>query len=175
MAIGSFGAYLLEKFFSRRERANLLRSWGGASSMLPKGGDLVWGTNDVAPDDPIFGFQGDHPSYGNMITFTKSDAEAASSSSATESSTTATLDEEQHDDRIGNHTAKSSIELLHENSPKEYHNMLRSNYSFGISTDKKQLKKNALDETKWSNPLESQLPNGKIYSILAAYILLLLH
>lgn len=27
MSLGSFGAYLLEKFFSRRERANLMRTW----------------------------------------------------------------------------------------------------------------------------------------------------
>ncbi|KAG2223839.1 hypothetical protein INT45_012712 [Circinella minor] len=170
MALGSFGAYLLEKFFSRRERANLLRSWGGASSMLPKGGDFIWGTNNIAPDDPIFGFQGAHPSYGNMISFTKSNAETSSSSasSATESSTT-TFNEEPLDNRIGNHTAKSSIELLHENSSKEYHTMLRSNYSFGISTDKKQLKKNALDETKWSNPLESQLPNAPDMKIYCMY------
>ncbi|KAI9263288.1 Lecithin:cholesterol acyltransferase-domain-containing protein [Phascolomyces articulosus] len=158
MALGSFGAYLLEKFFSRRERANLLRTWGGASSMLPKGGELLWGTNNVAPDDPTFGFQGDHLSYGNMISFTKSDAATAMDKGG-----------EDHDERIRNHTAQSSIELLHENSSKEYHDMLRTNYSFGISTDKKQLKLNDMDETKWSNPLESQLPNAPNMKIYCMY------
>ncbi|KAI8148004.1 Lecithin:cholesterol acyltransferase-domain-containing protein [Fennellomyces sp. T-0311] len=150
MALGSFGAYVLEKFFSRRERASLLRTWAGASSMLPMGGELVWGTNDVAPDDPILGFQGQHPSYGNMISFTKTDAQ-------------------EDDDRIRNHTATSVIDLLHESSSKEYHNMLQSNYSFGISTDKKQLKKNALDHTKWSNTLETQLPNAPSMKIYCLY------
>ncbi len=34
--------------------------------------------------------------------------------------------------------------------------MLATNYSFGIERDEEQLKKNNLDFTKWSNPLEIQ-------------------
>ncbi|OWB57213.1 hypothetical protein B5S28_g3146 [[Candida] boidinii] len=41
----------LEKFFSRKERADMLRSFGGIASMLPKGGDLIWGNLDGSPDD----------------------------------------------------------------------------------------------------------------------------
>ncbi|CAO3586930.1 unnamed protein product [Absidia cylindrospora] len=50
-SLGSFGAYLLEKFFSRNERASLLRTWAGGSSMLPKGGNVFWGDSESAPDD----------------------------------------------------------------------------------------------------------------------------
>lgn len=67
------GVYLLEKFFSRRERTALFRSWAGSASMWPKGGNEIWvrrsstdmptrgshasicssqGNADGAPDDP---------------------------------------------------------------------------------------------------------------------------
>lgn len=43
--------YLLERFFSRSERAKLFRSWAGAASMMLKGGNDVWGDEQQAPDD----------------------------------------------------------------------------------------------------------------------------
>lgn len=63
------GVYLLERLFSRQERAKLFRSWAGAASMWLKvpllrslshprdeqciqGGNDVWGDHDGAPDDP---------------------------------------------------------------------------------------------------------------------------
>lgn len=69
--INAAGVYLLEKLFSRSERANLFRSWAGAASMMLKGGcvdfssafaelvliilprhrNAVWGTHASAPDD----------------------------------------------------------------------------------------------------------------------------
>ena len=50
--LNALAVYGLEKFFSRRERLDMLRSFGGVSSMLPKGGDLIWGNYTSAPDDP---------------------------------------------------------------------------------------------------------------------------
>jgi len=41
--LNAFAAYGLEKFFSKGERADILRAMPGLSSMLPKGGDRVWG------------------------------------------------------------------------------------------------------------------------------------
>ena len=43
--------FILEKFFSRRERAELFRSWGGLASLLPKGGDDVWGDGNTGASD----------------------------------------------------------------------------------------------------------------------------
>lgn len=42
--LNAAAVYLIEKFFSRSERAKLFRSWAGSASMMPKGGDAVWGT-----------------------------------------------------------------------------------------------------------------------------------
>ena len=38
---------LLERFLQRKQRAALFRSWGAISSMLPKGGNAVWGGSDA--------------------------------------------------------------------------------------------------------------------------------
>ena len=50
--LNSFAVYGLEKFLSREERAEIFRAMPGISSMLPKGGDAVWGNTTWAPDDP---------------------------------------------------------------------------------------------------------------------------
>lgn len=49
--LGATGVYLLERYFSRAERAKLFRSWAGAASMMLKGGNAVWGDEHGAPDD----------------------------------------------------------------------------------------------------------------------------
>jgi len=49
--INQAAVYLLERFFSRSERAKLFRSWAGAASMMLKGGNAVWGDQGGAPDD----------------------------------------------------------------------------------------------------------------------------
>lgn len=155
MALGSFGAYILEKFFSRRERARIMRSWLGGSSMLPKGGTKVWGNNNGAPDDDE---DEKYESFGNMISFVPHPAGMNENSTETPSNS--------KDPLIRNYTVDESIELLNKNAEEIYATQLRLNYSFGLENNKDQLLKNDNDPTKWSNPLESRLPNGKcLYAI----------
>lgn len=45
-------SYMLEKMFSRKERAGLFQGWAGSASMWIKGGDSIWGDSEMAPDDP---------------------------------------------------------------------------------------------------------------------------
>jgi phospholipid:diacylglycerol acyltransferase len=165
ISLGSFGAYLLEKFFSRRERANLMRSWAGGSSMLPKGGDTIWGNQRWAPDDEVN--SRDH-SYGNILSFsdTQQHEPDMSSNSSDDILISRTSEKEDHIiDQSSQHlSVDSSFELLHQTASREYGHMLNTNYSFGISTSKKQLEENNKDPRKWSNPLESQLPIGNVYA-----------
>jgi phospholipid:diacylglycerol acyltransferase len=149
MNLGSFGAYLLEKFFSRRERASLMRSWAGGSSMIPKGADIIWGNHDQAPDDEQ---DSQHHSFGNIISFTKTND-------------TDKTEKVINKDVDVNYSVQESLELLHQTAAGDYSRMLNTNYSYGISTSKKQLELNNLDPRKWSNPLESQLPIGKVISL----------
>lgn len=150
MALGSFGAFVLEKFFSRRERTRLLRSWMGGSSLLPKGSQAIWGNGKRAPDD-----QEDekYESFGNMISFVPHLEGMNENSTEMPSSA--------EDPLIRNYTIDGSFELLLKNADTNFAKQLYSNYSFGVTTDPKQLDKNEDDPTKWSNPLESRLPYGK--------------
>ncbi|GAA5803772.1 hypothetical protein HPULCUR_009256 [Helicostylum pulchrum] len=159
MSLGSFGAYLLEKFFSRRERANLMRTWGGASSMLPKGGDTIWGDSNHAPDDEK---NSENHSYGNIVSFTKKKENITSESS---NQTEKVVDDEE----VNNHSIENALDLLYQTSNIEYTEMLATNFSFGISVSKKELEKNNLDPRKWSNPLESQLPIAPSMKIYCLY------
>lgn len=42
--LGKVETYFLEMFLSRSERVSLFRSWSGGLGILPKGGNLIWGT-----------------------------------------------------------------------------------------------------------------------------------
>ncbi|KAI8875464.1 hypothetical protein K501DRAFT_280347, partial [Backusella circina FSU 941] len=158
MALGSMGAYVLEKFFSRRERTKLMRSWFGGSSMLPKGGEAVWGTKDNAPDDEK---EEEYHSFGNMLSFVPHPEGMDQDSNETPSNS--------EDPLIRNYTVTESLDLMLKNADFKYNSHLAANYSFGVTTSKRQLEKNDNDPTKWSNPLESRLPNAPDMKIYCFY------
>ncbi|KAG1141185.1 hypothetical protein G6F37_002798 [Rhizopus arrhizus] len=158
MALGSFGAYVLEKFFSRRERAKLMRSWMGGASMLPKGGEAIWGRGGNAPDDEE---DEKYQSFGNMISFVPRPEGFNENSTDIPSS--------PGDPLVRNYTVEGSIQLLTKNADTKFGKQLYANYSFGLTTSSKQLKRNDNDPTKWSNPLESRLPNAPNMKIYCFY------
>ncbi|KAI8989987.1 Lecithin:cholesterol acyltransferase-domain-containing protein [Pilobolus umbonatus] len=153
MAFGSFGAYVLEKFFSRKERTRLMRSWFGAASMLPKGGNVIWGVEERAPDDDK---DEKFNSFGNLITFVPIPTEDSSNTSDALQSLPL------------NYTAEESFQLLLENADENFNKQIFANYSFGIA-NKKELKANENDPTKWANPLEYALPKAPKMSIYCFY------
>ncbi|CAO3681968.1 unnamed protein product [Rhizopus stolonifer] len=158
MALGSFGAYVLEKFFSRRERSKLMRSWMGGASMLPKGGEAVWGVGGSAPDDEE---DEKYQSFGNMISF------VPRPEGFNENSTD--IPSGSEDPIVRNYTVQETIQLLTKSSDAKFAKHLHSNYSYSITTSPKQLKLNDNDPTKWSNPLESRLPNAPNMKIFCFY------
>ncbi|CEQ38692.1 SPOSA6832_00160 [Sporobolomyces salmonicolor] len=160
------GAYLLERFFSRTERAKLFRSWAGASfspnirtelagknpllrelaceqaSMMLKGGNAVWGDENGAPDDPPNATL----TGGRLYYFRPEEKSNTSEVSASTVYPNLTLDD--------------ANSFILEKVPPSYQQMLASNFSFGIERDEEQLIKNNDDHRKWSNPLEVQLPKA---------------
>ncbi len=60
----SFVFAVLERFFSKKERQSLFRSWAGGASMWVKGGNAVWGDATFAPDD-----EGGNHTHGELISF----------------------------------------------------------------------------------------------------------
>ncbi|KAH0589125.1 hypothetical protein H2248_004893 [Termitomyces sp. 'cryptogamus'] len=124
------GAYVLERFFSRKERQDLFRSWAGSASMWIKGGNAIWGNDTHAPDDQLDAAH----THGELIAFKQ----------AQEFSLTAHL----------KMTAEQAGTWILEQTPSTFQKMIATNYSFGLERDETVLEKNNLDPTKWTNPLE---------------------
>lgn len=147
------GAYVLERFFSRKERQRLFCSWAGSASMWIKGGTDVWGDADWAPDDE----PGSSHTHGELIAFRQ--AALPLSAQNIPSSVVPTK----------NMTADDASTWILQRTPSTFQKMIWANYSFGIERDERVLKKNALDPRKWTNPLEVQLPNAPSMRIICVY------
>lgn len=136
------GVYVLEKLFSRKERADLFRSWAGSAALWPKGGNVIWGNDQEAPDDP----ENATLTSGNVYNFRPNDKSSTK-----------------------NLTMEGAYEYLLQHTSTQYGKMLQTNHSFGITTNEEELKANNGDFRKWTNPLEVQLPNAKSMSIFCLY------
>lgn len=147
------GAYVLERFFSRKERQKLFCSWAGSASMWIKGGTDVWGDANWAPDDE----PGSSHTHGELIAFRQA-ALPLSAPNITPSV-----------EPTKNMTADDASTWILERTPSTFQKMLWTNYSFGIERNEQVLKKNALDPRKWTNPLEVQLPNAPSMRIICIY------
>ena len=151
--LNGLAVYGLEKFFSRRERSDMLKSFGGLPSMLPKGGDLVWGDINSAPDDCMkMEDENDcvldeNDTYGNFIRFAQPNGELSQR----------------------NLTIAESIEYLLDQGPEWFKRRTVASYSYGYAKSKKELKSNEKDHTKWSNPLEVALPNAPDMKVYCFY------
>jgi phospholipid:diacylglycerol acyltransferase len=139
------GAYVLERFFSRKERQKLFRSWAGSASMWIKGGRDVWGNLTHAPDDESDSAH----THGELISFRQFQV--------------------INDSSARNMTADEAGTWILEHTPSYFQKMLATNYSFGIERDEKALKRNDFDHTKWTNPLEHRLPNAPSMKFYCVY------
>lgn len=139
--LNAFAVYGLEKFLSREERADIFRAMPGISSMLPIGGDAVWGNLTWAPDDQ----PGHEHSFGSFLNFRQG--------------VNWTVPE-------NNLTVAKSIEFLTDSTEDWYRDQLKGSYSHGVAQTTKEVEENEKDPRKWINPLETRLPlapNLKIY------------
>jgi phospholipid:diacylglycerol acyltransferase len=147
------GAYVLERFFSRKERQKLFCSWAGSASMWIKGGTDVWGDADWAPDDE----PGSSHTHGELIAFRQAAVPLSVHNIASSVEPTKNM------------TADDASTWILQRTPSTFQKMIWANYSFGIERDERVLKKNALDPRKWTNPLEVQLPNAPSMRIICVY------
>ncbi|CAD6576905.1 MAG: hypothetical protein CYPHOPRED_006121 [Cyphobasidiales sp. Tagirdzhanova-0007] len=147
------GVYLLEKLFSKQERAKLFRTWAGSASMLLKGGDAIWGKSTFfaesgAPDDA------DNATMSTRHMFLFKDV-GSQEANATAASPNLTLD--------------NALVYLKHHTSTDWHDMVSRNFSLGFERSRKQLERNSQDHTKWSNPLEIQLPKAPSMKIYCLY------
>lgn len=145
--LNAFAVYGLEKFLSRHERAEIFRAMFGISSMLPIGGNTIWGDERSAPDDQ----PGQNKSFGNFITFRSNPLVALGS-------------DEQ------NMTVSEALPYLYSHSDDWYSNAIRTNYSHGIAHTAAEVEYNLkYHPRKWMNPLESRLPLAPSLKIYCFY------
>jgi phospholipid:diacylglycerol acyltransferase len=145
--LNAFAVYGLEKFLSKQERAEIFRAMPGISSMLPIGGDAIWGNATWAPDD-----QPDQEvSYGAFISFRNSTSSARNFTSIPP---------------YANLTVEASLNFLFDETEEWYKDMVQRSYSHGVAHTRKEVEANLKIPAKWINPLETRLPlapNLKIY------------
>ncbi|CAI5709857.1 unnamed protein product [Peronospora destructor] len=144
-------------FFSVSARTQLARSWSSVFTMLPIGGDRIWGTADSAPDDVV----------------------AASPLLTGKNSTVDSKKVKEHVKRFGSHgqiirfvnatheniTAGNVHELLGTLDP--YLDTFNSWFSTGIAEDPSLPE---YDQSKyWANPLETTLPKAPSLKVFCFY------
>ncbi|KUJ14851.1 Lecithin:cholesterol acyltransferase [Mollisia scopiformis] len=138
--LNAFAVYGLEKFLSREERAELFRAMPGISSMLPIGGNAVWGNSTWAPDD----LPGQNVTYGNFLNFKQMNGTK----------------------EYRNLTVEDSLSYLMDTTEQWYQDQVHGSYSHGVAHTTAEVEANEKDPRKWVNPLETRLPlapNLKIY------------
>lgn len=142
--LNAFAVYGLEKFLSRQERADIFRHMPGISSMLPIGGEEIWGDHFSAPDD----LPGHNLTFGNFVSFRPINST---------------------DNTQGNMTVSQSLPYLYKHTEQWYRDAIQQSYSHGVAHTKKQVEDNQLIPAKWINPLETRLPLAPDMKIFCFY------
>lgn len=145
--LNAFAVYGLERFLSKEERAEIFRAMPGMSSMLPKGGNAVWGNLTWAPDDvnpPI-----NNASYGRFISF-----QQPKNSSVVPPQ---------------NLTVEDALNHLLTTSEDWYIDQVRHAYSHGVAHTTAQVEANENIPQTWLNPLEARLPIAPDLKIFCFY------
>lgn len=163
--LNQLAVYGLEKFFSKKERVDMLRTFGGVPSMIPKGGDIIWGNLTSSPDDPTNELLTEvsevslggskNETFGPFFRYHASKSNAAAITD---------IEETQKD-----FTMAQSIDVLLDRAPEWFSKRVREQYSYGISKTAEQLAINNHDHSKWSNPLEIELPRAPDMKIFCFY------
>lgn len=142
--LNAFAVYGLEKFLSKDERAEIFRAMPGISSMLPIGGDLVWGNDTWAPDDR----PNQKPSFGSFLNFRR-DVNATAPPR--------------------NLTMDRAMDYLLRNTDPWYAAQIERSYSRGVARTAAEVEANERDPRKWVNPLETRLPLAPSLKIYCFY------
>jgi len=141
--LNAFAVYGLERFLSREERAELFRAMPGISSMLPIGGNAVWGNSTWAPDDP----PNANVSYGQFLNFKHQNGSEG----------------------YRNLTVEQSLTYLLNTTEDWYQDTIKGSYSHGVAHTTAEVEANEKDQRKWINPLETRLPLAPSLKIYCFY------
>ncbi|KAJ1798153.1 phospholipid:diacylglycerol acyltransferase [Coemansia sp. RSA 2399] len=157
-------SYLLEHFMNRNELARIFRSWTGLPSLLPKGGNAIWGDLNGAPDD--------HPHVAAESTLETSRIVSAGSneSEARFASYGAQLRFDHQDGgMLGNQTMEDALGLLERVLDADALRFMRRDFSYGVFRTQREMDAHADDPRMWTNPLQHQLPDAPNMTIFCLY------
>lgn len=157
--LNAFAVYGLERFLNKEDRAEIFRAMPGISSMLPKGGEAVWGNHTWAPDDDVPPRQ--NISFGEFLNFQpKLASKAAGNDSVTDS----------HAHILSkNLTVSETLDYLFEHSEPWYKKQIQDAYSHGVAHTEAEVIRNDNRPTTWLNPLEARLPHAPSMKIYCFY------
>lgn len=68
-----------------------------------------------------------------------------------------------------NLTVEDASPYILTHTPSAFQRMIETNYSYGFETDDGQIRDNDKDHRKWTNPLETRLPNAPDMKIYCLY------
>jgi len=142
--LNAFAVYGLEKFLSKEERAEIFRAMPGMSSMLPMGGNALWGDIDWAPDDQ----PGQGQSFGSFLNF---------------------RDDQNWTTPKNNFTVEDAMDYLFNTTEDWYRDQVKGSYSYGLAKTTAEVEANEHNPSKWVNPLESRLPLAPSLKIYCFY------
>ncbi|KAI3646840.1 hypothetical protein MP228_009768 [Amoeboaphelidium protococcarum] len=143
--LGWLMSSLLERFFTKKERSAIFRVWSGGSSMLPKGGNAVWGNLTWSAEDTEE-MQRNDQSYGAFMKFQDNEDLRLAF-------------KEYGLGELRNFTMDDTLNLLFKHAGPFYRNRMSADYSQGIALSN--LESEEYDQEKYfSNPLESSLPKA---------------
>ena len=145
--LNAFAVYGLERFLSKEDRAELFRAMPGISSMLPKGGEAVWGNTTWAPDDLSSPIQ--NKTHGNFISFKPKHNSTAAARQ--------------------NMTMADAFGYLMNVSEPWYVDTVKHAYSHGVAHTKHEVERNENKPVTWLNPLEARLPHAPDMKIYCFY------
>ncbi|KAJ1666290.1 phospholipid:diacylglycerol acyltransferase [Coemansia sp. RSA 1813] len=159
-------SYLLEHFMNRNELARIFRSWTGLPSLLPKGGNAIWGDLDGAPDDL--------PHVAAESTMETSRIVRATTGNDTEDEQFASYGAQLRFDGdggsgLGNQTMEDALGLLERVLDADALRFMRRDFSYGVSRTQKEMDAHADDPRTWTNPLQHQLPDAPNMTIFCLY------
>jgi len=159
--LGALQDYLVDRLVSRKQLRKLFRSWGSIGSMLPKGGNAIWGDEAGAPDDPL---------HTNMPTcIDGSDGHVCEESENVRRPSfgcALRLCELEECACLPMEAALAHLDNTTVDTP--FSAFLHSEFTFGRCADRECMRQHADSPAAWANPLMAALPaapSTKLYSL----------
>jgi len=163
--------FMKDNWITKTEMVYLFRSFGSVASMLPKGGDAIWGNTTWIPDKTTGMNKGYMITFGEMPSAPINVSEGELQAIAKCDKDDATLEMTMNSSSISeiastSYTLNQAIDLIRKVAPF-YMKKVDEFYSFGVAKDPS--KKKYDDKRYWANPLETTLPKASKMKLYCLY------